>query len=365
MPVLPTLSIEQCRSRQNRLRTSMQKANASRAIITSRENVHWLTGFWTHPLMKSAAVIDLEGNCTLFAPNSEPEFHAASQVEVFEASPLCTLRQDQIELILGKVESPATLNATEFSDCPVCFREKMADNIVDIGPEILKLRRTKDSDEVDMLRHAIACTDAMYRKAREIIEPGITELEVFSKLQRAGVLAAGEPLTACGNDYRSNAPGGPPRDRKVEAGELMILDLGPAYRGYNADNCRTFSVNPTPNDEQMKAWGVIRSVLDMVESEVRPGASCKALYEKAKGMLDEYKKDSFFHHLGHGIGLFPHEAPHLNPTWDEVFQVGDVFAAEPGLYTEELKAGIRIEENYLVTEHGIEKLTSTPIEIQR
>ncbi len=104
-------------------------------------------------------------------------------------------------------------------------------------------------------------------------------------------------------------------------------------------------------------------VLAHVEKNVRPGYSCKALFNEAKAMLDDYAKDAFFHHLGHGIGLFPHEAPHLNSSWDDTFQEGEVFTAEPGLYTPGLKAGIRIEEDYLVTTNGVEKLTRFPTEL--
>ena len=62
------------------------------------------------------------------------------------------------------------------------------------------------------------------------------------------VEVAGEPLTALGNDYQCNQRGGPPRNRDAQAGELFILDLGPAYRGYYADNCRTFSVDRSPTE---------------------------------------------------------------------------------------------------------------------
>ena len=71
----------------------------------------------------------------------------------------------------------------------------------------------------------------------------------------------------------------------------------------------------------------------------------------------------FNHHLGHGIGLFPHEAPHLNPNWDDTFQEGETFTAEPGLYAPELRAGMRIENNYLVTHDGVECLTDFPLEL--
>jgi Xaa-Pro aminopeptidase len=81
----------------------------------------------------------------------------------------------------------------------------------------------------------------------------------------------------------------------------------------------------------------------------------------AHKMLDGHHGWRFFHHLGHGIGLSSHEAPRLNPNWDESFQVGDVFTLEPGLYGDELQAGLRIEENYLLTAAGPEKLSSFPI----
>ena len=64
-----------------------------------------------------------------------------------------------------------------------------------------------------------------------------------------------------------------------------------------------------------------------------------------------------------GIGLFPHEGPHLNPQWDDTFEVGDVFTAEPGLYAPDLRGGIRLENDYLVTATGVELLSDFPLEL--
>ena len=81
-------------------------------------------------------------------------------------------------------------------------------------------------------------------------------------------------------------------------------------------------------------------------------------------MLSETPYGVFNHHLGHGIGLFPHEAPHLNPHWDDTFAIGDVFTAEPGLYDPKLRAGMRIENDYVVTDDGVECLTHFPLELK-
>ena len=69
------------------------------------------------------------------------------------------------------------------------------------------------------------------------------------------------------------------------------------------------------------------------------------------------------HHLGHGVGLQPHEFPHLNPKWDDTLMEGEIFTCEPGLYEPKLKAGIRIENQYLVTRTGVENLTPFRMEM--
>ena len=362
---LPQLDLDLCRQRQQRLLYVLEAAKADRAILTRPEQVQYFTGFRPHHLMAAAVCVDADG-CLLVAPNEEPTRHAAKRVATFEAQWLCTLRQDQ-ERALAKslkdaLAKPASRLATD-SSAAWAELGVTSTATVDIEPEILQLRRRKDADELAMIRHAIGGTEAMYARAREIIEPGITELRVFNELQAAAVETIGEMLSGTGNDYQCNSPGGPPRDRAACDGELFVLDLGPAYRGYYADNCRTFAVNSQPTDEQLRAHAAIVSVLDHVATTVKPGVSCAALFAEAKAMLDEYEPGSFHHHLGHGIGLYPHEAPHLNPSWDDTFQEGDIFTAEPGLYNEALRAGIRIEENYLVTADGVEQLTRFPTDL--
>jgi Xaa-Pro aminopeptidase len=101
-----------------------------------------------------------------------------------------------------------------------------------------------------------------------------------------------------------------------------------------------------------------------IESEVRPGVRARYIFEQVQMRLDRAPVGVFNHHLGHGIGLFPHEAPHLNPHWDDEFEVGDVFTAEPGLYAPQLQAGLRLENAYLVTSTGVERLTDFPLELK-
>ncbi|MEZ6045437.1 MAG: M24 family metallopeptidase [Planctomycetaceae bacterium] len=152
-----------------------------------------------------------------------------------------------------------------------------------------------------------------------------------------------------------------PDRRAGQSGEIAVMDLGVECRGYRSDMCRSFALDQvTP--AQVEAREQVLETIKMVEKTVRPGVSCREVYEAAYNRLNGYRGWEFPHHLGHGLGLSPHEAPHLNPEWDENFQVGDLFTVEPGLYHDELKGGLRIEEVYYLGESGLEKITTYPTE---
>jgi len=338
--------------------------------VTQVENIQWLAGPRFGWMFQPVALLAGDGRLTLVAPKSPPEVAAADEILTYESNWHSTLRNDQRQASSDELLKAigATSNCkrlgVEYSTFGQHLARSFDAELVDIEPTLYQLRRHKDPDELARIRKAIAGTERMYARAREIIEPGIHELEVFNALQSVAVEEFGEMLTGTGNDYQCCSRGGPPRaDHTARSGELYILDLGPAFRGYFADNCRTIAVSDV-SDVQQQAWESVVAVLKHVEENVKPGKSAKTLFEQVQTMLDEAPVGIFNHHLGHGIGLFPHEAPHLNPHWDDTFEVGDVFTAEPGLYAAELKAGMRIENDYLVTENGVELLTGFPLELK-
>jgi Xaa-Pro aminopeptidase len=365
-------SAEYCRGRQKRLLAQMQRLQLDLVIVTQTEHVQYFCGPRFPWVMSPAAALRSDGHMTLCAPKKPVLEAAADEVVTYEAQWHSTLRNDQRQAssqalveALSARKAPKRIGV-EFSSFSLHF-QGLSGERVDIEPAIYQLRRRKDPDELARLRKAIAACGKMYALARKIIEPGIDELDVFNRLQTAAVDEIGEKMSdhPDGNDFACGARGGPPHaGRKAESGELYILDLGPACRGYFADTCRAFAVNRKPTDEQQTAWTYIMKVFEHLKKTVKPGKSCQELYHEVQEMLSEAPIGVFNHHLGHGIGLFPHEGPHLNPFWNDTFEVGDVFTAEPGLYDEKvLKAGMRLENNYLVTETGVELLSDFPLEL--
>jgi Xaa-Pro aminopeptidase len=281
-----------------------------------------------------------------------------------------TQREEQFELVAEQVavqlaeRRPKTIGI-DCSAVSAAVATRNDGTFIPLDDDLWQMRRRKDPDELALMRRAISCCGAMYAHARRIIEPGVPELRVYGELHAIAVDIAGEPLSAyLGNDYACGAGGGPPRKaHAAEAGQIYILDLGPAYRGYFADNCRCVAVNRKPTDEQLRAWEALLGVFPLIEHLARPGVRCRDLYDAADAHLRQQFGTGLTHHLGHGVGLWPHEFPHLNPRYDEVLEEGEVFTCEPGLYNAALNAGLRLENQYLVRAEGVENLTPFPMEL--
>jgi Xaa-Pro aminopeptidase len=167
---------------------------------------------------------------------------------------------------------------------------------------------------------------------------------------------------ACG--LRAIRGGGPPTRRELVANDLYILDLFPAPNLYFGDTCRTFAVTG-PTDHQYRAWEIVSAAVEMAEKEIKAGVLAREIYAKVKAHFDSFDeyKNSFWHHAGHGIGHAGHEKPRLIPGSDDLIEAGDVIALEPGVYSSNLNGGIRLEDNYVVREHGLENLFPYPREL--
>jgi Xaa-Pro dipeptidase len=363
-PKSPKLDPTLCRKRQEALRQLLSKKKLDAALLTNRNYVHALTRYWhEQSLTEVAALITREGATILFAPGEDLGAPAIENHVSYDPQELCTL----VENIPGRLADAIRPTLKSFDRIGVSgeLLPGLVDaaNWIDITSEYQLIRRSKEADEIEMLRFAIRATEATYKEARRILKPGLSELTLFGAMHAAAGEALGEPLSGWGNDFRSGEPGGFPRNRSAEAGELAVLDIGVGYRGYRSDLCRSFAVDGQPTEAQQKVHARLAEMHTQFEQYLRPGLSCKTLFEEVHAKLEGWNAYSFFHHLGHGIGLDAHEYPHLNPHWDDTLQAGDVVAVEPGLYGEELKAGIRLEQNYLITESGCERLSQYPLDL--
>ena len=222
-----------------------------------------------------------------------------------------------------------------------------------------RLREVKDSAELAAIRRSGAILNDAFARLAEEPFVGRTERELvwrMAELLHEGGADDAAFSTAVGSGPTGASPHASPGDRRIEAGETVVVDAGCRVNGYCSDCTRTFVTGPLPAELEEAYQVTLRAQLASLEAVV-PGADGKAVDTVARSIIEEAGfGDRFGHGLGHGVGLEVHEAPWLNPEIDSTLTAGNVVTVEPGIYLPGV-GGIRIEDLVVVTEDGPEVLT--------
>lgn len=226
-----------------------------------------------------------------------------------------------------------------------------------------QLRRKKSAAEIAAIRKALQITEEAWNRLLAELKPGRTEKEMaalFEYHQRQlGAEGTSFP-TIVASGPRSALPHGAPTDKKIEAGELLVLDGGARYAGYCSDFTRTVVVGAAPTERQQELYEIVRRAQETALNGMRAGMTGKEVDALAREVIKAAGYgDRFGHGLGHSLGLEIHENPRLSVTDETVLEPGMVFTVEPGIYLSGW-GGIRIEDVVVVTDDGIENLTTSP-----
>lgn len=242
--------------------------------------------------------------------------------------------------------------------------------LIDIDSVIRQQRRSKDQDELGLLRKSIKAIDAGMDTALERLRPGMTEYDAYHIVQRAAWDSLGDQAVVYG-DFASNSNGdiqrrgGPPTDRVIQSGDLFILDFSVIVHGYRGDFANTFVVGQPASSGQKALFETSLHGLAVAESMLRPGVAGKDIDRAAReAMAKRSGGDYFPSHMGHGIGLNHLEPPFIVPESSDTLEVGDVITLEPGQYVQGV-GGMRFERNYLITADGFETLSNHKIALEQ
>jgi Xaa-Pro aminopeptidase len=209
-------------------------------------------------------------------------------------------------------------------------------------------------------------TEAGHAWARAQVRPGMTELDVYCGINAACIQAAKQAVVVYGDFAVSPGPerkGGPPTERVVAAGDMLILDYSVVIGGYRSDFTNTLVVGQQPSADQQQLYRWCLDAMAAGENALRAGAKCLDVYGAVRGVFEKAGvAEHFPHHAGHGLGLTHPEAPYLVRHASETLLAGDVVTLEPGLYIAG-RGGIRIEHNYRITEQGYERLSNHTISL--
>jgi Xaa-Pro dipeptidase len=360
------LTAEGCRARQNRLIELLEAEELDLAVVSDWRDVYYFCGAISEVAYPRTLILGIDASILV----AEREFSDAAAVQqaVYSLQQMATLSfKPNLEMVKTLVKHlPQARRIGVQSESLLCaaadgIRERHGAILSPIDDAVQRMQAVKYADEIEVIRKANRLNDAGYRAVRQAIGAGATEAEVLAAGKAAVTQAAGCDCFYSG-DFRCAAPGGFATDRKCRDGELYIVDAWINYSGYWSDNCRTFPVT-TLDDTQRRAWELTEETVLEAEKMVQPGVSCRDVFVAMKELQDRIKPEALIHHGGHGVGLRNHEYPRINPYFDDVFEVNNVLTLEPGVYGQELRGGIRLECNYLLTETGVERLNDFPISI--
>jgi Xaa-Pro aminopeptidase len=222
------------------------------------------------------------------------------------------------------------------------------------------LRAVKDEAELASIKRACQIADRVFERLVDQPFVGRTEREVAWSIEQlfheegADALAF-ETIVASGPN--AARPHGRASGRKIGRGETVIVDAGCTLEGYSSDYTRTFTTGPV-DAELKEAYAVVLAAQQAGLEALRAGVTGVDADATARRVVDDTAfSGTFGHGLGHGLGLEVHEAPRLSTESADTLSPGNVVTVEPGIYLEG-RGGIRIEDNVVVTERGIENFTA-------
>lgn len=324
-------------------------------LVTDLDNVRYLAGFTGS---NGALLVAADPAADAIATDGRYLTQIAEQSGDLRA----VIERDVSKALLGEATGTVGFEATALSYADHARLASEA-RLVPTSRLVEKLREVKDDGEIELLRRACAISDQALAALVEegAIRPGATETQVARRLENlmyefGAEAVAFETIVAAGPN--SAIPHHRPTDAVLAAGDFVKIDFGARFRGYHADETRTFVLGE-PAAWQREVYDVVRAAQTAGREALVPGTDVREIDGAARAVIEAAGYgEQFLHGLGHGVGVQIHEAPTLGKLGSGTLSDGAVVTVEPGVYLPG-RGGVRIEDTLVVRADGPELLTRT------
>ncbi|SDP21835.1 M24 family metallopeptidase [Desulforhopalus singaporensis] len=232
---------------------------------------------------------------------------------------------------------------------------------------VARLRSIKDGGELAHMRKAVRIAEDALEATLGSVREGVKEEEVASELFLQLLRHGSEPDLPF-SPIVSSGPNGAnpharPSERKLCRGDLLVIDWGARYNGYVSDLTRTFGIGELDSETE-QVYQLVKSANEAGRNAGGPGVACSAVDRGARNVIETGGYGRFFsHRTGHGLGLECHEPPFIRGDNMEVLRPGMTYTVEPGIYLAG-RNGVRIEDDVVVTQSGVESLSTMSRELR-
>ena len=354
-----------------RLRQGLDTANLDALLVSQPESRFYLSGYAGHdlPPRDSAGYLLITQSQALLLTDPRTTAQAEQEAPEFEVVTYSSSNRGPAAV----AETAAKLNVARLGFESIhlphaIWREigRVLPGTIELVPDdrlIDDLRVHKDAEELGQLQEAIDVLDRCLADVLARLEPGLTERQVARMVELYLIEHADGPsfssIVASGPN--AAVPHAVPTERRLQAGEVIKIDIGARADGYCSDMTRSVCIGPARDARLEELHAIVLEAQLRAEREVRPGMTGREADSLAREVIaNAGYRDAFVHGLGHGIGLEVHERPSLSLSrGDEPLEPGMVFSVEPGIYLPGW-GGVRIEDLVVLEHDGARVLCHSP-----
>lgn len=344
------------------LQKYLKQENLDALFITYPTSIFYLTGFLCDPHERLLAFVVKENATYMLVP--QMEYESCKRNIRFDIEVIPYLDTEDGYKKLAEKTLQLKNVAIEKEHLTVARYERITNafniqNIFSVDKVIIEMRKYKSKDEVELLKVAAKYADMALDIAKENLKEGISEIELKSiidfEMQKKGIdKMSFDTIVLFGKNAAD--PHGISGDTKLKNGDLALFDLGVYYKGYASDETRTFKFGQI-SQEADKIYELVKKANMEAIKACKPGMKFSEIDKIARDIISDAGYGEYFNHrLGHGLGLDVHEYPDVSSATEDLLEENMVFTIEPGIYKPNI-AGVRIEDDILITKDGYEVLT--------
>lgn len=364
--------------RLDRAQRRMEALGFDALLLTTEPEIRWFTGFlsqfWLSPTRPWFLVVPSRGKPIAVVPSIGTDALARTWIDDIRTWPSPRPTDDGLSLLAealrdavgacGTVGLP--IGAETYVRMPLDDLERLRSDLSgvswgDATGLMREMRRVKSPAEIDKIAEACRVACDAFDRMPDIARGGMSEIEVFRAFKIACLEAGADDV-----DYLVGSAGfggygdiiSPPSDRPLQAGDVLILDVGLTVDGYYCDFDRNFSVGP-PSDAVRRNYEIVWQATEVGIATAVPGATCAELFRAMNAILMPYAEAGAageVGRLGHGLGMVLTEFPSIAAWDDTVLEPGMVMTLEPGMATAPGRMMVH-EENIAVTDGAPRLLT--------
>jgi Xaa-Pro aminopeptidase len=383
-----TISSEELSRRTQAVRTEATERGFNALVLFSPTHVFYLTGLGFIATERPMALTVTPKETVLFVPALETE-HATQEATVTrvvvypeypsDMHPMLRLKDLLTELRLATsrlgVDSDGYPGIWGYRGPKLS--EVLSGATITVAKDLVEdLIKVKSAEELELIRESARWGNLAHALLQEYTRPGDTETEISLQASMDATLMM---IRALGPSYRalswhgsgahagfrgqigkqSAIPHAITTNVKIQRGDVLVTGASASVGGYNSELERTMVVGE-PTEDQARYFELMLGAQQTAIDAIRPGVRCSDVDRAVRQFFERNDLMAYWrHHVGHALGIGPHEAPFFDIGDDTVLQPGMVFSVEPGIYVPEF-AGFRHSDTVVVTEKGMELMTYYP-----